>query len=88
MVAFILGILDILGGISLFFARWDLLINVCWFATIFILIKSLVFIKSFASVVDIVAVILSILAMTDVMYNWVTYIVVIWWLQKGISSFF
>jgi len=88
MVVFILGIVDILAGTSLFFARWDFLVSICWFASAFVLAKAVLFIKSPASIVDLAAVVIAVLALTGVMYNWITYIAVLWWLQKGIGSFF
>ncbi len=88
MVVFILGIIDIIAGVSLFFARWDFLTQVCWFATAFIAIKSIAFIKSFASIVDLIVVVITILALTGVFYNWITYVGIVWLLQKGIGSFF
>jgi len=88
MVVFILGIIDVIAAIALIFVRWEMLILVSWIATAIILIKAVAFIKSFASIIDLIIVVISILALMGVMYNWATYIAIAWLLQKGISSFF
>ena len=88
MIMFILGIIDIIAAISLFFVKWNLLISVAWIATGIIFVKAIAFIKSFASIMDLIIVVISVLALLGIMYNIATYIAIVWLLQKGISSFF
>ena len=84
---FLLGLLDIIAGLALLSLSFtDFFASLALVLAIYLLIKSLVFLKTFASIVDIIVVIFFFLAFADI-YNIMTYLSVIWLLQKGILSF-
>lgn len=87
MIVWILGILDILAGLSIFslYFPWGTL--VVWCFIFYLLAKSLPFIKSFASIVDIIVAIIFIVTILGYTGIW-TYLGVIWLVQKGVASFF
>tara|TARA_Y100000310_G_C20377371_1_gene666374 strand:+ start:425 stop:739 length:315 start_codon:yes stop_codon:yes gene_type:complete len=85
MIIYILGILDILAGLSLFALRFEVGYFVAALFTIYLFLKSLVFIKSWPSYLDLAVVLLFVLAIVG-NYNFFTYLGVLWLLQKGAFS--
>lgn len=85
---FILGILDILAGVTLFSLKFSsFFLPIAFLFGVYLIIKSLIFFKTFASVVDILVGIIIILA-TLGEYNILTYLSIVWLLQKGLLSLF
>ena len=85
MFIYILGILDILAGLSLFSLRFEVGYFLAAIFTIYLFLKAIVFIKNWASYIDLLVVILFIVAMLG-SFNVLTYIGVLWLLQKGAFS--
>ena len=87
MIIFILGIMDILSAISLFGIKFSMGMSVAWVFFAYLLIKSILFIRSWSSVVDLIVAGLFLAAMLG-WYNIFTAIGILWLLQKGIISLF
>jgi hypothetical protein len=84
----LLGILDIFAGLSIFsllFFSWGPMLVCC--TSLYLIAKSLPFIKSFASIVDIIVAVIFIAAILG-HSSIITYLGSVWLLQKGIASFF
>ncbi|MEK6941015.1 MAG: hypothetical protein AABW49_03895 [Nanoarchaeota archaeon] len=84
MLLKLLGAIDLMTGISVVLVKFD--INI--FATLFLVIfaiKSVIFITNPASWIDIIALIIFVLVIFGV-FNIITWLAVIWVLQKGIVS--
>lgn len=86
MLIFILGIMDILAGLSIFMLGSSLGPPVVWFFVLYLVAKSLPYLRSIASIIDIVVAIVFVFAILGYV-NVFTYIGVLWLLQKGIISF-
>ena len=87
MFAIILGVLDIIAALSLFLLKFSL---APWFAAIFaiyLLIKAVIFFRDFASIIDIFVVIIFVNALLG-SFNILSWLAIIWLLQKGILSLF
>jgi hypothetical protein len=82
-----LGILDFLAGISLVFLKFGLLENIALILGIYLIVKSIIFIKSLASIFDLISGILIVLAAHGMFFPF-TWLVAVWLLQKGIFSLF
>jgi Mg/Co/Ni transporter MgtE len=87
MLVKILGILDITAAATLLLLRWDIGAVLGIVLGIYILAKSFYFMTDVASIVDIGAGLFLILAAIG-FYHPITYIFVLWLLQKGVSSLF
>ncbi|MSR86496.1 hypothetical protein EXS74_03825 [Candidatus Woesearchaeota archaeon] len=88
MIVFILGLLDILAGLSIFtlgFSWGPVLIS---FLVLYLLAKSLPFITSPASIVDISVALVFIIAILGYSNTILNAICAIWLIQKGVVSFF
>jgi hypothetical protein len=85
MIIYLLGILDILAGLSLFSLRFEVGYFIAALFTVYLFLKSLVFIKNWASYIDLIVVVLFIIALVG-NFNFLTYIGVLWLLQKGAFS--
>ena len=85
---FILGLLDILAGVTLFSIKFSpVLLPLTLLFAFYLIGKSIAYFKTFASVVDIFVGIIMIFAVLDI-YNIFTYLSILWLLQKGILSLF
>ena len=85
---FILGLLDILAGVTLFSIKFfPVLLPIALLFAFYLIGKSIAYFKTFASVVDIFVGIIMIIAVFDI-YNLFTYLSILWLLQKGILSLF
>lgn len=84
---YILGLMDILTGISLGLSYFGYFKEIGLIFALYLLIKSIIFIKGFASWVDLLTVIVFLLVIYGGYGLWV-WIFVLWLLQKGIFSFF
>jgi len=87
MIVILLGLLDILAGLSIFTLKFSWGQSLVTFLIIGLVAKSLISIKSFASIIDLIVACIFIAAILG-QVNILTYIGVIWLLQKGIISFF
>lgn len=87
MLIKILGILDILSAATLLLLRWDMGHILGIILGIYLLAKSMYFLTDVSSIVDIGAGIFLILAAIG-FYHVITYIFILWLLQKGVSSLF
>ncbi len=87
MIILLLGILDIIAALSIFTLSFSWGTSFVWFSIIYLLIKSLPFIKSFASIIDILVAITFIVAVLT-HPTLITYLGSIWLIQKGIVSLF
>ena len=87
VLAKIFGVFDILSGIILILLKFGIGVHIGWYFAVYLLVKSLIFIKDVASIVDILAAIFLILALYNI-YPYFTWIFVVWLLQKGVFSLF
>ncbi|MDD4878301.1 MAG: hypothetical protein PHO02_04675 [Candidatus Nanoarchaeia archaeon] len=87
MLIKILGILDILSAATLLLLRWDMGHILGIILGLYLLVKSMYFLTDVSSIVDIGAGIFLILAALG-FYHVITYIFILWLLQKGLSSLF
>jgi hypothetical protein len=84
----IFGILDLIAGVILILLKFNLVsYTIAWIFIIYLILKGLIFIKSIASILDIVSSVFMILAVYG-FYNVITWIFVLWLIQKGFFSFF
>lgn len=81
----ILGIVDLLAGLSLILLKFNLLKQFALIVGLVLLIKSLMFLGNIASFIDIIAVAVIVLAFFGV-YGIVSWISVVWLVQKGLFS--
>jgi hypothetical protein len=83
----ILGVVDLLAAASFLFLKFGFLEHLAVFFMFFLIVKGLIFIKSFASIVDIICGVFLIMAYFGI-YNIITWICFAWLLQKGFISLF
>ena len=81
----LLGLLDLLSGITLIMLRFNIGEFFAWFFVIYLIIKSAIFFTNFVSLVDVFAAIMFVLAIYGI-YNALTWVAVIWLLQKAFFS--
>jgi len=84
---FIFGMVDLFAAVSLLFLKFGFFEHTALFFIILLGIKAVIFIKSFASLFDIVTVVFLVLAYFGFYYT-ITWICFAWLLQKGIFSLF
>lgn len=87
MIVILLGILDILAGISIFALKFSWGAPIVWFFVMYLIAKSLPFLKSVASIIDIIVACIFIFGILG-QWNILTYLGALWLIQKGIVSFF
>ncbi|HIH15776.1 MAG TPA: hypothetical protein HA360_04695 [Nanoarchaeota archaeon] len=88
MIVILLGILDIIAALSIFtinFSWGPVLIS---FSILYLLAKSLPFLKSFASIMDIIVAGIFILALLGYANTIINALAALWLIQKGIMSLF
>jgi hypothetical protein len=83
---FILGILDILAGVTLVILKFKVF-SLAWFFVAYLILKALIFFNPFGSLMDVISAILIVLAIFQI-HNFITWLFVLWLLQKGVLSFF
>lgn len=85
MILLILGLLDIISGILLFFARHEIMVWMATLCALLVILKGVIFIKSIPSIIDIGSgiVILLVAGGINVPYYW---LFGIWLIQKGVFS--
>ncbi|MBS3156087.1 hypothetical protein J4413_02535 [Candidatus Woesearchaeota archaeon] len=88
MISKIFGLIDLIAAVLLLLAGFDIVFTGLFVLFLLILLgKSLIFITSWASWVDLVAVLMMALVLIDI-YSFLNVLVVLWLLQKGIISLF
>ncbi len=85
MIIKILGLLDIISSVFLGLSYFGYFKEVALIFAFYLLIKSIIFIKGFASIVDLITAIVFFLVISGVSGAWV-WIFVLWLLQKGVIS--
>ena len=88
MIVLILGLLDILAGLSIFSLGFTWGPAVVAFFAFYLLIKSLPSLKSIASIADLCVAVIFIAAILGYANGILSAISAIWLIQKGILSFF
>ena len=88
MIVILLGLLDILAGLSIFTLKFTWGAPVVIFFTIYLLVKSLPYIKSFASILDALVAIIFISAVIGYTLPILNVLSALWLIQKGVVSFF
>jgi hypothetical protein len=87
MIIYLLGLLDFLAGLSLFFVSIGFGKAILGVFMVYLLIKALAFITDWSSWVDLFVVFIMGLAMFGYTDN-LTYLGIIWLFQKAFRSFF
>jgi len=87
MIVILLGLLDILAGLSIFTLKFSWGPTLVTFFVACLIGKSLISLKSFAGIIDLIVACIFIAALLG-QVNILTYIGIVWLLQKGIISFF
>lgn len=82
-----LGFMDFLAAVSLILLRFNIGEGLAYFFGIWLLIKGVIFIKSFAGIIDLICAIIIFFALYGYI-NILTILVILWLLQKSIFSFF
>ena len=88
MLVFLLGILDILAGLSIFTVGFSWGTTLVLLSIFYLLIKSIPFITSPASMVDFSVAIVFIAALMGYFSTLLNAICAIWLIQKGVVSLF
>ena len=81
----LLGLLDILSGLIIIILKFGVFPELGLFLSIFLGIKSLIFIKDIASVLDLITAVFLCLAALGFYFSF-TWIFSIWLLQKGLIT--
>lgn len=87
MILKILGVLDLLSGIVLIVLRFAPLKVIPGLLAVYLIVKSIIFLKNISSVIDLIAAIHIIFAMFGNYYS-LTWLFVLWLLQKGVFSLY
>ena len=87
MILKLLGLLDLLTAISLVLVKFEVGNGFILIFPLLVLVKTVPFLTDWNSLVDLGGVILFFLAFYGVFYNFLTYLTVIWWVQKAFMSF-
>lgn len=87
MLAKIMGVIDILMAFSLILIKFNLYIKFLIILTILVAIKALIFFSNFASIADLICVVIVVTSLF-IGANFLLILVFIWFLQKGLLSLF
>ena len=88
MISKIFGLIDLIAAFLLLLAGFDIVFTGLFVLFLLILLgKSLIFITSWASWIDLIAVLMMALVLIDI-YSFLNILAVLWLLQKGIVSLF
>ena len=85
MLIFLLGLLDIFAGLSIFLLQTSW-VSIIWLAVLYLVVKSIVSLKSLASIADLAVAILFVFALIG-SSSPLVYIGTVWLVQKGVISF-
>lgn len=86
MLLKIMGVLDLVVALTLFLLKYGMWEWFAWACIVYIALKSFLAIRSIASIGDIIAALIMVLAIFG-HFNILTYLAVLWFLQKGVASF-
>ena len=87
MIVYLLGILDLLAGMSLLLLKFDINFFPLFFASLLV-IKGMAFIKNIASIVDLTCGLFFFYTLYSGSFLILMYLAAMWLIQKGIFSFF
>jgi len=88
MISKIFGLIDLIAAFLLLLAGFDIVFTGLFVLFLLIILgKSLIFITSWASWIDLIAVLMMALVLIDI-YSFLNILAVLWLLQKGIVSLF
>ena len=87
MLLKLMGLMDLLCAITLFFLHFGLFKVLGWVCLGYLILKAFMFIKSWATLVDALGVVFIFLAIFGVFVT-PTWIFVFWYFQKGLFSMF
>jgi hypothetical protein len=89
MIIWILGLLDLAAGGLLLLARFGIAGSLTFYIGLFVIIKALLFFDKISSILDIVGgCVLILMALYGLeIYNFLLWLFVLWFIQKGIFSF-
>jgi len=85
MLLKIFGLMDLCAAVVLILVKWGIGISFGWIFAIYLLIKSLVFLYDFASVIDLLTAGVFLLAVSGHYFSF-TWIFSLWLLQKALFS--
>ena len=85
MIVQLFGLLDIIAALSVVLLKFDIFIWLSLVLGIYLIIKSLIFIKSLASWIDLICGIGMIISFIG-FFSGFSWLVLIWLIQKGIFS--
>ncbi len=88
MIVIVLGILDILAGLSIFTLNFSWGPMLIGFFAIYLIIKSLPFLNSIASILDLCVAGVFVFALMGFAHTALSALAALWLIQKGIFSFF
>jgi len=88
MISKIFGLIDLIAAFLLLLAGFDIVFTGLFVLFLLIILgKSLIFITSWASWIDLIVVLMMALVLIDI-YSFLNILAVLWLLQKGIVSLF
>ena len=88
MIVFLLGLLDILAALSIFTLQFSWGAPLVIFSVIYLVIKSLPYLKSFASIIDLLVACIFLFAVFGYAVPLLNVLGSLWLIQKGVISFF
>jgi len=88
MIVILLGILDILAGLSIFTIKFSWGPMLIGFFSLYLIVKSLPFLNSIASILDLCVAGIFVFAIMGFSHTALSAIAALWLIQKGIFSFF
>ena len=87
MIVKFLGVMDIIAGITFILAQWNFGYYVGLILAIYIVIKSLIFITDFASIIDLIGGVYLLLIIFGI-HEIFAVVFLLWFVQKGFFSLF
>lgn len=87
MLMKLFGLLDLLGAIFIILLKWNIGVEIGLVIAVLLGIKALIFLKDWASIVDLISVAVLILAVFGNYFSF-SWIFSVWLLQKSFFSFF
>ncbi len=85
MLVKLLGILDLLGAVFIVLLRWNIGAEIALVISVLLGIKALIFLKSWASIIDLASVVILVLAVFG-HYYFFSWLFSIWLIQKAAFS--
>ncbi len=89
MIIWILGLLDLLGGVLLLLSRFGVTGDLTLYIGLFIIIKAFIFFNGITTFLDVLGGGMLVFAALYAFpfYNFLLWIMVLWFVQKGLFSF-